>query len=165
MTLVALIVCLDTTKGRHYCLGSDVLWDPTFKILRCRYKKKNDIWQIGNVFFSDITALEAPEKLNLPLNGTHPLSLKYPYGSLHNTLQSSWLLWTLTNRRKNSINVNGLQILIAPDTGSLLTWTKMLMPSEQNKEIDYEVSFFSTSSWLWVINGAGSLISFCLDLG
>lgn len=56
-------------------------------------------------------------------------------------------------------------ILIVPDTGSVLTWTEMQMPFEQNKEIDYEVSFFSTSSWLWVINGGGPLISFCLDLG
>lgn len=162
MTLVALIVCLDTTKGRHYCLGSDVLWDPTFEILRCRYKKKNDIWQRGNMFFSDITALEALEKLNLPLNGTHPLSLKYPYGSYAEIILT---IVDSNKQEKNSINVNGLQILIAADTGSLLTRTKMLMPSEQNKETDYEVSFFSTSSWLWVINGAGSLISFCFDVG
>lgn len=158
MTLVALIGCLDTTKGRHYCLGSDVLWVPTFKILRCRYKKKNDTWQRENVFFSDITALEAPEKLNLPLNGTHPLSLKYPYGSLHNTPKSSWLLWTPLMSMGCKFWLHQIQEACGHEL-------KMLMPSEQNKEIDYEVSFFSTSSWLGVINGAGSLISFCLDLG
>ena len=36
--------------------------------------------------------------------------------------------------------------LIAADTDSLPPRTEMQMPFEQNKEIDYEVSFLGTSS-------------------
>lgn len=89
---------------------------------------------------------------------------------INNTLKSSGLvrdthLSKQWEGEKNVIKVDGLQFLIVPDTESLLTWTQMQMAFEQNKEIDYEVSFFSTCSGLGVIIGGGLLISFCLDLG
>lgn len=92
-------------------------------------------------------------------------SLKHFSGSVHDKPKSSWVFGDMHLKGKKNINVDGLGFLIAPDTRSLLTWTKMQMPFEQNKEIDYEVSFLGTSSRLWVINGGGSLICFCLDLG
>lgn len=58
------------------------------------------------------------------------------------------------------INVDD-NVLIA---SNMAHWISMQMPFEQNKDIDYEVSFFGTSSPLGVINRPVPLISLCLDL-
>lgn len=58
MTLVAVIVCLDTTNRSHFCLVSEVLWVLNSQILK-----------VLDDFIVTLGAWEASEKLSLPLNG------------------------------------------------------------------------------------------------